>query len=76
MAQELPLGRNARRSDDRNDAKLLPELCDGTNDGGFAHFAAERMLQLRDCLVARLELLVHVDGKLRNLPGAGNQTPP
>src|ERR1700749_3576664 len=66
MAKQLPLGRLAGRSDHGNNAKLLPELSDGTNNGRFSGAVAQSMLELRDRSVARFELLVGLYGQLRN----------
>ena len=70
-AQQLPFGGLPGSGDDRNDAQLLPELGDGAQNGDFSHFAAERMLELRDGGVAGLKLLVGLDGELRNLARTG-----
>ncbi len=51
----------------RNNAQLLPEFGDGAENSGFRHLAAERMPQLRDGGVARLKMLVGLDGQRRNL---------
>ena len=61
----------AGRGDNRNDAKLLPELGNGAQNCAFSDFAAQGMLQRRDGGVARLKQLVGLDGQLRNLAGAG-----
>ena len=61
----------AGRRDHRNDAQLLPELSDGAQNRGLRHFAAQRVLQLRDGGVARLQQLVGLDGQLRNLARTG-----
>ncbi len=57
--------------DNRNDAKLLPELSDGAQNSGFSDFAAQGMLESRDSGVARLEELVSLYSQRRNLAGAG-----
>ena len=61
----------AGRGDHRNDAKLLPELGDGAQNGAFRHFAAQRVLERGDGGIARLQQLVGLDGQLRNLARAG-----
>ena len=71
QAQQLPLGRLAGSGDDRNDAKLLPELGDGAQDGAFGHFPAQSAGEFAKGRVARLQQLVSLDGKLRYLAGTG-----
>ncbi len=71
MAEQLPLGRLAGSGDDRNDAKLLPKLGDGAQNGGFGHFPTQRLRELGKGGVARLQQFVGLDGQLRNLARAG-----
>ncbi len=54
-AQQLPLGGLAGRRDHGNDAKLLPELGDGAQNGAFGYFPAQRMSESGDGGVARLQ---------------------
>jgi hypothetical protein len=67
MAQELPLCRFARRSDNWNDPQLLPKLGDPPQHCSFRHFPAERMLQRGNRRVSRLKLLVGLHRQLRHL---------
>jgi hypothetical protein len=71
VAKQLPLGGHTRRSDDWNNAKLLPELSDGAQYGGFADFPAKKMLQIGNGRIAGFKMLVSLHCQWRNLAGAG-----
>src|ERR1700729_2862227 len=64
------MGRLAGSGEHRDDAQLLPELSDRTQDSGLGDFAAESMLQLRDRGVARFKKFVGLDRERRNLTRA------
>ncbi len=71
MAKKLPLGRLAGCRNRWDDPQLLPEFGDGADNRGFAHFAAEGVLQLRDRRVVGFKQFVGLNRQLRYGPGPG-----
>jgi hypothetical protein len=71
VAQQLPLGGLSDGGDGGDDAKLLPELGNGAQNGHFSDFAAQGMGELGNVCIAQFQLLVGLHSQLRNLAGAG-----